>query len=475
MLPTGMAEEGISLFQGRENLALTFAVRLRTEGERAGTVEEYRVTPSFLPHVHQCTYAQVDRILLAGASPTSPPQPFTQNGTGQQRVPLDQHAVFEGADGEVRQAAVRRLERLAEMRRKVRLAQGAVDMAIPRPKIKVTRSREREGEERDVAVSREHDDASPARRLVQEMMLAAGEAAASYAQGRKLAFLYRAQIADARVAPGKPESQGSVTQGGSDVFTQGGRDVMHATAAGGVQEGAGIARDAGERGRGGGYGEGLAAEALGPVIALHGLVTVQTGATVVTGVNGPVTGALGGDAYLAELCRQFQQLLLMKPAVTMPFAAPHGGLGLKAYSQVTSPIRRYPDLILHRQLKADLLREPAPYSHSDLLAMIPKIEQKTASIARLQRASERFWVLEYLRRQGLGAEYEGAVIRVLKHHDRRSRQVTGSVSILMTALGHIEQVRGLSAIGLPALGSIVRVRVSACNPQTGILSLLLVT
>jgi len=433
------------------------------------------VTPTFLPHVHQCTYAQVDRVLMPGASPTSPPQPFAQHGTGQQRAPSDEHAVFEGADGEVRQAAVRRLQRLAEMRRQVRLAQGAVDMAIPRPKIKVTRSREREGEERDVAVSREHDDASPARRLVQEMMLAAGEAAASYAQAHKLAFLYRAQIADARVAPGKLESQGSVAQGGSDVLRQGGRDLMHATAAGGVQEGAGIARDAGERGRGGGYGEGLAAEALGPVIALHGLVTVQTGATVVTGVNGPVTGALGGDAYLAELCRQFQQLLLMKPAVTMPFAAPHGGLGLKAYSQVTSPIRRYPDLILHRQLKADLLREPAPYSHSDLLAMIPKIEQKTASIARLQRASERFWVLEYLRRQGLGAEYEGAVIRVLKHHDRRSRQVTGSVSILMTALGHIEQVRGLSAIGLPALGSIVRVRVSACNPQTGILSLLLVT
>ena len=150
MLPTGMAEEGISLFQGRENLALTCAVRLRTEGERAGTVEEYRFTPSVLPHVNQCTYAQVDRLLMTGASPASvslasPPQPFTQHATGQQKVPLDQHAVFEGADGEVRQAAVRRLERLAEMRRQVRLAQGAVDMAIPRPKIKVTRSRGREG------------------------------------------------------------------------------------------------------------------------------------------------------------------------------------------------------------------------------------------------------------------------------------------------------------------------------------------
>jgi hypothetical protein len=65
--------------------------------------------------------------------------------------------------------------------------------------------------------------------------------------------------------------------------------------------------------------------------------------------------------------------------------------------------------------------------------MLPKLEQQTASITRLQRASERFWILgthftcfsgtkvqiltqtallEFLRRQGIGRIYDAAVIRI---------------------------------------------------------------
>lgn len=43
-------------------------------------------------------------------------------------------------------------------------------------------------------------------------------------------------------------------------------------------------------------------------------------------------------------------------------AEPHSGLGLQAYVQVTSPLRRYNDCLVHRQLKAFAMKQPLPYS-----------------------------------------------------------------------------------------------------------------
>lgn len=45
---------------------------------------------------------------------------------------------------------------------------------------------------------------------------------------------------------------------------------------------------------------------------------------------------------------------MLGPSLFSAVASPHTSLGLLAYSQATSPIRRYGDLLVHQQLKAAL-------------------------------------------------------------------------------------------------------------------------
>ena len=98
-------------------------------------------------------------------------------------------------------------------------------------------------------------------------------------------------------------------------------------------------------------------------------------------------------------------------AVYAPENIGHFGLALEAYAHFTSPIRRYPDLLVHRAIKHALSgRKPEGYrySHSDMAALSLQCSERSRRADEAQReVDERYraaWMEEHV-----GSEFDGVV------------------------------------------------------------------
>lgn len=107
-------------------------------------------------------------------------------------------------------------------------------------------------------------------------------------------------------------------------------------------------------------------------------------------------------APVADLQRfQERVLLWMNRADYGPALRGHYGLNVPAYVHFTSPIRRYADLIVHRQIRAKVLDRPLPYTQEELEALAAEVNtglraqedalaaaSKEKAVAHAQRAIE---------------------------------------------------------------------------------------
>lgn len=89
--------------------------------------------------------------------------------------------------------------------------------------------------------------------------------------------------------------------------------------------------------------------------------------------------------------------------------ARHSGLGLDAYLQVTSPIRRFGDLVLQRQLKT-ALRGEALYTREGMADALAHIQRASETAELLERDRRNFWVLRYLEARR-GQELDAIVLQ----------------------------------------------------------------
>jgi exoribonuclease-2 len=90
----------------------------------------------------------------------------------------------------------------------------------------------------------------------------------------------------------------------------------------------------------------------------------------------------------------------------------HAGIGLDYYAQLSSPIRRYMDLVLQRQLVAALVQPPSiAYQAEELLTVLANAEAAEADGKELERRAKRYWTLRYLERNALGLSLHATALR----------------------------------------------------------------
>lgn len=88
--------------------------------------------------------------------------------------------------------------------------------------------------------------------------------------------------------------------------------------------------------------------------------------------------------------------------------APHAGLGLSFYSQVTSPLRRYSDLVAHQQLRA-FIDGKKVLDKDEMLERIAAGDAASLAARKASRLSDTHWKLVYLL-QNPELEYEAFCI-----------------------------------------------------------------
>jgi exoribonuclease-2 len=91
---------------------------------------------------------------------------------------------------------------------------------------------------------------------------------------------------------------------------------------------------------------------------------------------------------------------------------PHEGLGVSCYAWMSSPLRRYVDLVNQWQLVAALKGERPPFARNSdaLLAALRAFEVTYARFDEHQRAMETYWTLRWLEQEHVRS-LEAVVLR----------------------------------------------------------------
>jgi len=98
------------------------------------------------------------------------------------------------------------------------------------------------------------------------------------------------------------------------------------------------------------------------------------------------------------LSEMFSLRRTMKRSQYRSAPAAHSGLGLDAYTQATSPLRRYLDLVVHQQVRAHATGAPL-LTITDIVERIGEVEPSISAERQAESQSEKHWTLAFLRRQ----------------------------------------------------------------------------
>ncbi|KAF6767666.1 Nucleic acid-binding, OB-fold [Kalmanozyma brasiliensis GHG001] len=183
--------------------------------------------------------------------------------------------------------------------------------------------------------------------LVSELMLLAGRIAASYGKTHDLALAYRYQL-----RPDSPRDIDELLSMRTHLPSDG-TAVAPPVSAGGT------------------VGHGL--------VAYHDIVT--RGLTISAG------------GYSVQPAEHFSLGI-----GTPPSPSQRDALSSSGYVRATSPLRRYPDMLVHWQIKHHLVHSSPRFGTHEIERVLPQLERQERSTKQLMRSANRFWVHALLQR-----------------------------------------------------------------------------
>jgi len=151
------------------------------------------------------------------------------------------------------------------------------------------------------------------------------------------------------------------------------------------------------------------------------------------------------------LAGEYRKRRSMKSRKVGTIPSDHAGLGIGMYSQVTSPLRRYGDLVAHQQIRL-FLAGKKPMDVDDMLTRIAQGDAAARQCTFAERHSNLHWTIYYLLTH---PEWSGEAVIV---------EIAGPICTIL-----IPEFAQESKIPVPAaaeLGSTIRVRAGNANLTT---------
>ena len=372
MLPEALSNGMCSLKPREERLVMSALM----EFDAAGNMQKSRMTAGVIRSAERMTYTDVNKVIEG-------------DGAASMR--------YAGLAGHFRD-----MKELALLLNKRRNEHGSIDFDLPEPVI--------EFDEQQRMTNIVRSERNIAHRLIEEFMLAANRAVDGYLLKRGIAALHRVhEKPDARkvlefeeLAQAFGYSLGVADLHQREIAVRHGRVPAPAKA-----------------GRPDSYGHG---RERGMKVALPGATELR----ITPQHYQRLLRKLAGKPE--ERIVSYLMLRSLKQARYAAEPLGHFALGFDEYAHFTSPIRRYPDLIVHRVLKWALEHpqvgspvashaargvEATLYSQTQL----EEIASETSEAERRANGAERElmdWKTAQFMEQHLGEEYEGLIISVQK-------------------------------------------------------------
>jgi len=136
----------------------------------------------------------------------------------------------------------------------------------------------------------------------------------------------------------------------------------------------------------------------------------------------------------------------------------HAGIGVEVYLQMTSPIRRYADLVMQRQIETFLTEGDTAYSPGEILEVVATADETAFAAARAEWKRTRYWLLAYLAGR-IGERAQSYLV---------AQGPDGSWEVEMEGIGLPGRLAG-PCDGSP--GDLVEVEIAAADPDRGRLEL----